>query len=177
MLLTRWTGKWKHIAYAGNHQPAAYLSRPFGADLIGMYSTGFGACCCLAVLAGRINKHHGDYYAGALAHLDAGNIRGLDIPTFIAGTSYTAADIASLSNQNSWSVAIILAGDENHLTGYYQAPILDALKQAIPNLNDRCITVYRDIYICHGFGITRKGWVGVPSFGHSRISSPLPEDA
>jgi hypothetical protein len=129
MTLARWTGRCKHVRCAGNVRPAAYYSAPFGQDgIIGIYSTGFADCQCLCLLAGQISRHHGDYYSGALAHLDAGGINGLDRPAFIAGTQYTAGDIAQGSAVNNWFFHVILAGNTYSMTEYMQERTVDALQ-------------------------------------------------
>jgi hypothetical protein len=171
MTLQRWGGPWKHVRYSGT--PSAYFSAPFG-DLTGIYSTGFADCLCLCLLSGRVNKYHGDYYSGALAHLDGGNITTLDLAAFVAGTGYTKKGIAQGSGVNNWFFHAILAGNTSSLSEFMQGMTLDTFKDAT-GINDGCITVYRG-RIQTGFGITRKGWVGVPTFGNTGGGPASPED-
>lgn len=171
MTLTRWSGTWKHVEY--RRGVSAYLSAPFG-DRVGVYSTGFADCLCLILLAGRRDKHQGGYYSAALAHLDGGNISTLDIPAFIKGTGYTPQQLRDGSGANSWFFHLVLAGNPNSLSAYMVERTLDIFR-GVSNINDRCITVYRGC-IVHGFGATRQGWIGVPTFGHAIGRSPLAQD-
>jgi len=169
--LPRWTGQWKHVRYSGS--PSAYFSAPFN-DLTGIYSTGFADCLCLCLLAGRVNKHTGDYYSAALAHLDGGDVGTLDLPAFVAGTGYNKHEISQGSAVNTWFFHAILAGNVDSLSDYMQSRTLDALKDA-SGIAEACITVYRG-RIQNGFGITAKGWVGVPTFGHTGAGPTSVED-
>lgn len=175
-LLARWSGKWKHVKYAGNFAPSAFYSKPFDeGEVVGIYSTGFADCTCLCLLAGRVNKHTGDYYSGALAHLNGGDIDSLDIGGFIAGTGYTRSDIKQGSAVNAWFFHLVLAGNTYGLTTFMLERTLSAIESEI-GIADHAITVYRG-GISEGFGITAKGWTGVPVFGHTGSAAPLYQDS
>ena len=93
---------------------------------------------------------------------------------FIAGTQYTAGDIAQGSGVNDWFFHLILAGNTYSMTEYMQERTLDVLQETM-GIADRCIAIYRGS-ISDGFGITRKGWTGVPPFGRAAVAPALSQD-